>query len=516
MNSTKFFAGVGKADITCYESGTLDGMLSKKTKKHIPAEFLGKEIRVDDPLYVRALALDDGKQKFLLLTMDITAIGCRSISQYILNDSADDFMPKLRSRVEQELGIPGGNLAVCASHTHPPGKVLCSDQEQIEKTIDAVKQALDNIQPVNVGVNSGSESRIIFNRTIMMKDGTDFTIRTCYPFPDDAKVDKLRPVDPEIGIMRIDRLDGSPLALVYNYGCHLLIGTPEAGITADYPGIISAHLEETLGNDVMAFFIQGAGGDVAETNKSDFEHPRDNHEFAMTLAESILKAYREIKPDSGDLQIVSENIEFPLRTDIPKVVAKLQQEQNELTKTLRYTPLDFKTFLPLYLKYKLNSQFPNHSAYRYLQAEATANPRFKVMDERNRRAIDKYLESIVTMERMAFNEEQIETLKKHQEIIEELNVPMVKAEILGVKIGKALWITVPMEMLVEVAMNVKHASPFKHTYIASITNGYLHYAPPASYYPRGGYEATECLLAPEWEAIFMAAVSRIFDKLAGK
>lgn len=65
-----------------------------------------------------------------------------------------------------------------------------------------------------------------------------------------------------------------------------------------------------------------------------------------------------------------------------------------------------------------------------------------------------------------------------------------------------------MEMLAEVGFNVKRASPFARTYVISNSNGYLVtcYSPPASYYGRGGYEVTECLLAPEWEAVFMQAL----------
>ena len=74
----------------------------------------------------------------------------------------------------------------------------------------------------------------------------------------------------------------------------------------------------------------------------------------------------------------------------------------------------------------------------------------------------------------------------------------------------------PMEMLTEVGLNVKRMSPFSHTYVVSLTNGYLHYAAPASYYPRGGYEVNECLLAPEWEEVFYGAVRELLEELREK
>jgi hypothetical protein len=135
------------------------------------------------------------------------------------------------------------------------------------------------------------------------------------------------------------------------------------------------------------------------------------------------------------------------------------------------------------------------------------------MDEQNRKDIKKYLESIRAMELISVNELKIATLEKHQEIITELGGDSVPAEIKGIRIGECVFIAAPMEVLAEIGFNVKTISPFKHTYIISNSNGYLHYSPPASYYGRDGYEVTECLLAPEWENIFMDTLRQIFKEL---
>ena len=504
--TVKIRAGTGKADITCRSEGTQCELLSEKTRAHIPKEFWNKKIEIDDPLYVRALVLDDGNQKVVLITMDVTAVGCRSISQHILNDSADDFMPNLRGRILDELGIRGDHVTVCASHTHPPGRLLVDDHAQLDKTLEAVGQALRNLTPVTIGVGTGHEDRLTFNRTVMLKNGRDYTTRNCMPPPPDDEVEGLRPIDPEIGILRLDRLDGTPLALVYNFASHLLLGTHKSAITADFPGVASRYLEDHIGGDVMALFLQGAFGDTAEVAKNDLEHPISCHAFGATLGERTLNAYRKIEPSEPALKMVSTTVEFPLRTDIPDVVAGKQQESAELMASLRYTSLNFKAFLPLYLKYALHPDYPSHQPFRYLQADQTENLGFRSMDERNRRAVDKYIESLVAMETMARNAEDIATLQKHQEVIDDIGAPTVTAEIQAIRIADCVLITAPMEVLAETGLKLKRESPHKHTFIASISNGYLHYAPPASYYPRGGYEVTECLLAPEWEAIFDAAV----------
>lgn len=62
-------AGVAKSEITTCESGVV----------------------VNDSLYAKALALDDGKTKVVIITMDVTAIGGRKISQGMLPDVAKIF-----------------------------------------------------------------------------------------------------------------------------------------------------------------------------------------------------------------------------------------------------------------------------------------------------------------------------------------------------------------------------------------------------------------------------------------
>ena len=210
---------------------------------------------------------------------------------------------------------------------------------------------------------------------------------------------------------------------------------------------------------------------------------------------------------------MTSHVEFPLRKDIPEAVAAVKKEQEDLVKSMRYTRLSFKSFLPLYLKYYLHPDYPNHSPHRYMVADACGDESFRILDEQNRGAVQKYLESIRSMELMSVNELKIATLEKHQELITELGGVTVPAEIKGVRIGECVFIAAPMEVLAEIGFNVKKMSPFKYTYIISNSNGYLHYSPPASYYGRGGYEATECLLAPEWEKIFMGVVRQIFKEL---
>ncbi len=468
--------------------------------------YVKEGVRINDPVYAKALVLDDGKTQLVIIAMDVTAIGG-------IGEIGDDFLPKLRSRIERELKISAQNVLVNASHNHPPMRFLCDPGDQIERTFDAVSRACQRMVPVKTGAGAGHEDRISMNRTLHLKNGQTWTIRHTNPCPPDEEVESAGPIDPEIGILRIDRMDGTPLAVVYNFACHLYMGTPQGGITADFPGFSSRVIEENLGDDCMALFLQGAGGDQSPILYKDVNRPRDAEPLGQMLGLSTLKAVRNIRTQEATLNVINESIELPRKNDFEERIAALETEQETLLKSLRFTSLNFKTFLPLYLKHTLDPKHPLDYSYRYLQPESLGRDEISKIDEENRGHIQKYLNNIHTMEKLARIQDDIATLRRHQKINSDADTPTVSMEVMGIRIGDFVLVTSSAEVLVEIGLNIKKTSPFEHTYMAAFSNGYVHYGPPASDYPKGGYEVTECLLAPEWQAIYEAKVNEILQRL---
>ncbi|MBP1996117.1 hypothetical protein [Paenibacillus eucommiae] len=477
-------AGVAKSDITTGEEGVL----------------------VSDPLYAKALVLDDGITKAVIIAMDALAIGG-------IGDIKDDFLPKLRSRIENELNIPGANVLVNASHTHPQGRLLCDDAEQIGRTFEAVRQALQNMTEARAGSGFGHEDRIIVNRNLKMHDGSHWTVRYAHPCPQDKDVAGIGPIDPSIGVLRIDRLDGQPLAVVYNYACHLLIGVPDRGVTANFTGFASKVIEENLGNGAMALFLQGAGGDILEVFFKDVHRPRNSEPLGTMLGLSTLKAVRQIQTKDAGLNVLSETIRLPLRRNIPERMEAKLEEQAKLLASLRSTTLNFKTFLPLYLKYALNPEYPADYSYRYMHEARIGSNELVSMDAHNRGNLDRFLNNMYTMEKLIRIQEELETFQFHETLIREAGEETVPAEVQGMKIGDCVLITAPAELLVEIGLKLKKQSPYEHTFVSAFTNGYLHYAAPVEHYSKGGYEVTECLLAEEWQEAYETKANDILRRL---
>src|SRR6185369_7671110 len=106
-------------------------------------------------------------------------------------------------------------------------------------------------------------------------------------------------------------------------------------------------------------------------------------------------------------------------------------------------------------------------------------------------------------------------LRKHDATNRAAGRKPLEVELVGVRVGDFVLITFPGELTVEIGLNVKKSSPHKTTFVAGYTNGYIYYTPTAKQLQNvgGAQEDSDCLLAPEWEKLFMDKVAGILKRL---
>lgn len=463
---------------------------------------------VHDSLYVKALVLKSKKSNLAIITLDVVAIGR-------IGDVPDDYFENVKRRLRENFNLD--HLLVNASHNHYDGFLngggkLVANVE--EKTIEAVVNALKNLEAVKVGAGIGFENRISMNRRIKLKDGSVYTIRHANPNMPDDEVVGVGETDPEIGILRIDRLDGTSKAVVYNFACHPYTGVPSKGVTAEFPGFASRAIEENMEDGCMAFFLQGAAGDITEILYKNVNDVRSCEPFGRMLAESTLKGLRTIKTaKTNRFSVTSAKIELPLRQDISYHITTLENQEQQLLGSLRSTSLNMKTFIPLYIKYALSPDYPSYYSYRYLQEEKEGLEGLKAMDVENQRNLDKYIQNMRAMDKLAQIQENKAFLRTKQSEIDKIDKSTISIEIEGIRIGDFVLVTFPGEPFARVGLNIKEVSPYENTFMAGFSNGYLHYAPTAESYKEWGYEVMNCILAPEWQAVYEQEILKIIKTL---
>jgi hypothetical protein len=89
------------------------------------------------------------------------------------------------------------------------------------------------------------------------------------------------------------------------------------------------------------------------------------------------------------------------------------------------------------------------------------------------------------------------------------------AEVMGLRVGDFRLVTFPGEPSAQVGLDIKTLSPHALTFVAGYTNGYIYYAPTAEQLKNRGWaqEDSDCLLAPEWQALFEARALAILGRL---
>ena len=458
---------------------------------------------VHDPAFVTAIVFDDGTTRAAVVAVDAVAIGG-------IGRIGDGYLPRVRAELSAELGIPPGNLLVNASHCHA---AVRGDTDLL--TVQAVRQAWAAREPVAVGCGTAREDRISENRRVRLVGGGEADMRRAYPLPADAEVAGVGPIDSQVGILRVDRLDGRPLAVLYSFACHPIMNPPARGSSADFPGVAAQVVEEALGEGCLAVFVQGCGGDVNPIRYKETRVPPDAEPLGTMLGATVLAGRRaiEVAPDAT-LAAARTALELPRADDYERRIEAIEAERAALVAGLRSTNVNFKSFLPLYLAGGLDPEFPTHHAQATLRDRGVGREDLPQMAAEGRRQVEDYLHNIRAMERLTRLNTNLALLRMHQEQTRRAGDTPLVVEVCGLRVGDFRLVTFPGELTVEVGLAIKERSGMPHAFVAGYTNGYIYYTPTESQRRNPDYAQEDCdtLVAPGWQQRFE---SRALEILRG-
>jgi hypothetical protein len=116
------------------------------------------------------------------------------------------------------------------------------------------------------------------------------------------------PVNAQILVLRVDRRDGRPLAVLFHHGCHgTVLGHDNLEISADWPGVAAARIEAETG--AIALFSLGAHADIDPRTRGlmDLAIPGQSlglgfeavRVLGLEVAEATLSALDDIQVDDA-------------------------------------------------------------------------------------------------------------------------------------------------------------------------------------------------------------------------
>jgi hypothetical protein len=248
--STHWKAGVARVDTTPTVPVRLAGYGSRTALSQ----------GVAHPLVTKALALSDlHDHRIVIVTGDLIAF-------------RRPFTNRVADRVRQKYGLPREDIVLFASHNHagptpvepvdldrtetdrPPREGFENNtvytRELEDKIVALVGEALGKREPVHLSYGVGR---------------AHFALNRREPTPKGITLGKnpAGPVDESVPILRVEKADGQPLAIVFGYACHnTTLRQDMMKIAADFAGYAQDRIEADYPGAV-ALFVTGCAGDAA-------------------------------------------------------------------------------------------------------------------------------------------------------------------------------------------------------------------------------------------------------------
>ncbi len=400
---------------------------------------------IHDPLFVRTLVLDDGRQKIAFAICDNLGL-------------PREVCDEARRLTAERTGIPASHVLVAGTHTHsagsarpsgpsaerPGGALIASTelnayQRMIARRVaDTVQVAINRLAPARMGWGAAQLPGQVFNRRWLVQSealrrnpfgGLD-KVRMNPPVASPELLQPAGPTDPEIVFLSVQSTTGRPIALLANYALHYVGGVPAADISADYYGAFAGRIEEQLSAEkqdppFVGIMSNGTSGDINNIDFRAKRTPRAPYEamrvVANEVATEIVGALKQVRHrDDLTLDVRARELTLGARRPTAEMLARAREVLAQ-------------------------------------PAGATAwHPNEKI-----------YAERVLQM----------------ADAPNELTIPLQTF-----RIGDLGIAAVPCEPFAEIGLELKATSPFAKAFTIEIANGYFGYLPTPAQHQLGGYE----------------------------
>ena len=301
VEASELSAGVARVEITPPVGFPMGGYAARQ----------GASTGIHDPLFATILLLKAEGGSVAIVSCDV------------LSFPAERILALARERKLAD------HVLIAATHNHS-GPITWRDKswpspdrpwyaEAENKILSAIEEASKKMFPARIAAGF-VEIYLGHNRRKVSADGK------VTMFWRNAERAPTSPIDPTVGVIRVDDETGKPRAVLVNYACHaVVLGPDNRQISADYPGYLRKRIESELPG-ALCLFVQGGAGDI---NPYLDKQPVTENGFGEAektgnaLAGEVLKVASKLKPaanTSAKLQAIAEVKEFRDRWDATKTI----------------------------------------------------------------------------------------------------------------------------------------------------------------------------------------------------
>lgn len=465
----QFFAGVAKVDITPPIGIAHAGW---------GAQLHERAAGVDMPLTATALALRSGEETVVILDLDIG---------YLWDATA----ATTRQAISELTGLPESHIRLSYTHTHSSaildrgwtswagagGEMIGPYTKSLPDRLAGVAWAAVNaLKPARIAGGAGSCGINVNRRFQRPEDGAVVVGRNWSGV-----------VDREVQVLRIDGIDGTPLAAVVDYACHPIVVGPDGDqLTPDFPGVVKQVVEQSTGAPCL--YLQGAAGNIGPIAGVASGGLGEYRKLGTILGLEASRIWWEIETAKR-----RERYDGTLESGAPLAryrAEPLPAPSRALWVGTRPMALPVRQVPP---PDELAAEFAGHAA-RLNALRATGGSDEEIRWETMR------------SKRTAMRAQLAEQLQGQTHRTLEAQAIVIGDDI-------AL-VAMPGEPFAEIGLGVKAKSPFEYTLFSGYSNVGWAYIPTADAYPLGGYEVEITPFDPSAAGQIVDESLALLDELA--
>lgn len=284
-----------------------------------------------DTIYGKVILFDSGGEKSAVITVDVCSVPLCVAEETLMKAAITN--------------LTLDRLLIVASHTHTGLEGLSLDRRNVadnphigifsepllnflvDRLASALKEANAALQPVKAA--SGVEYLPNMNRN---RRGS-------------------KSVDPQITVLRLDKLDGSPYAVLVNYTAHgTFVDEHDMLVSGEWAGSMQRTVEDFVGGGVLCLYANGAEGDIAPQGRSGGSNYEQAWNYGRRVGLAAGRLAKDLRAkEISQFAVGSEWVTLPPRRGSPDFVkiagAEYHVTQEQLDQMVK---LLFPEKAPLY------------------------------------------------------------------------------------------------------------------------------------------------------------------------
>lgn len=242
-----------------------------------------QKIEIDtllDPIFGRVAVFESEDTSIAFVQLDVICVRREEVEE-------------IRRQVSERYGFTGAHVMVSTTHNHAGPAVdslgevpvdLPYVAEMVRRVVAAFGEALEKLQPAQIGFASTYEWHISHNRRMVMRDGTTRT-HSGYGSPDALHIEG--PIDPEVGVLAAKDLNGNLLGALVNFAAHPTDHGGDTCLSAGWPGVLAREMKAQ--GCPVPLFLNGAAGNLSAGNPLSGREP-EMEEVGEKLAKDAMEA----------------------------------------------------------------------------------------------------------------------------------------------------------------------------------------------------------------------------------